>query len=207
MPRVTNHICQGRAAEPMRCCQCPSPIVRGERYYQWSIKRQRGGVTYRQHESHGAPRPSQLTESKMSGVYAAIESAEEAIAAAGSPEDVAEALRAAASDVEGVRDEYQESLDNMPEGLQQGDTGQQIEERVSNLEDFAQTLNDAADECESMETEEADEADEPEAQGDETPEQQAEREQAKESAEQESADNLLQAAQDRANEALGELNE
>lgn len=185
MPRVTNHISQGRSQNPMQCCKCTSQIVKGERYYQWAIKAQRGGTVYRQHESHGRPKQSQLTHSKMSDVYAAIESAEEAIASSGCCSDVAEALRGAASDIESVRDDYQSSLDNMPEGLQQGDTGQQIEERVSNLDDFVQALNDAADECESMEEEpeEGEDGEEPEG------------------------DNGLEAAQDRANEALGELDE
>lgn len=169
----------------MRCCRCPEPIVKGEEYHQWAIKSQRGGTVYRQHTSHGHVRQSQLTHSKMSGVYAAIEGAEDALSSAETCEDVAEALRSAASDVEGVRDEYQESLDNMPEQLQQGDTGQQIQEKVDGLEEFADALNSAADDCEGMH----EEVDEPED-GEEAVE---------------GSDGGLQNAIDRAEEALGEL--
>ena len=38
------------------------------------------------------------------------------------------------SDLECIRDEQQERLDNMPEGLQQGDTGQLLQDRIDQLE-------------------------------------------------------------------------
>lgn len=66
MPRVSHHKSQGRSAEPMPCQRCSNPIVKGEEYYQWSIKQQRGGIVRRQHVTHGSPRPSQLTVSQLS---------------------------------------------------------------------------------------------------------------------------------------------
>ena len=67
------------------------------------------------------------------------------MANAQSPEDfrgVAEALRELGS-------EQQEKYDNMPEGLQQGDTGQMLEERASNCESWADEIEQRADELES----------------------------------------------------------
>ena len=150
MPRVTKHMSQGRAAGTVRCARCPEPIVKGQEYYQWAIKAQRGGTVYRQHTSHGPVRQSQLTHSKMSGAYAAIEAAEDSIAAAGSVDELEEALNDCISEIESVRDEYQESLDNMPEGLQQGDTGQQIQEKIDELESFIGELESARDTLESF---------------------------------------------------------
>lgn len=57
--------------------------------------------------------------------------------------------------LETLRDEEQESFDNMPEGLQQGDRGQAMEEAIgalddaiSNLEDFnADDINSSIDEA------------------------------------------------------------
>lgn len=38
------------------------------------------------------------------------------------------------ADLESIRDDVQERLDNMPEGLQEGDIGQKLQERIDNLE-------------------------------------------------------------------------
>lgn len=181
MPRVTSHKSQGRSAEPMSCQRCSEPIVKGEEYYQWSIKQQRGGIVRRQHVSHGSPRPSQLTVSQLSQVYSAIEGAQDSVAAAGDPSEVREALEECKGEMENIRDEFQSNLDNMPEGLQQGDTGQLIQERVEALEEFENELDSAIGEIED--------ADEPE------------------DGEEESTvvEDALQVAQDRANEALDSL--
>ncbi len=44
---------------------------------------------------------------------------------------------------EELRDETQESLDNMPEGLQQGDTGQMLQERIDQCESLVSELESA----------------------------------------------------------------
>jgi hypothetical protein len=44
----------------------------------------------------------------------------------------------AVSELENLRDECQGSFDNMPEGLQQGSTGELLEERVSDVETMIQ---------------------------------------------------------------------
>ena len=49
----------------------------------------------------------------------------------GCEEDTAQSI---ADELSNIRDETQDSLDNMPEGLQEGDTGQLLQERIDNLE-------------------------------------------------------------------------
>lgn len=44
------------------------------------------------------------------------------------------------SHLEEVRDEEQNKFDNMPEGLQQGDTGMMLEQRVSDLDEWIDVL-------------------------------------------------------------------
>lgn len=52
--------------------------------------------------------------------------------------------------LEGLRDQCQESLDNMPETLQEGDTGQLFQDRIDNLESVIEELNDISyDDCHS----------------------------------------------------------
>lgn len=106
-------------------------IKKGEPYYWWSFRF--GG----KHRSKTAPKPSQLTQSSFwSGVYSAQERAEKVPDFDCLSSDRDEIV----SDLESLRDETQEKFDNMPEGLQQGETGQTLEERVSALEDVISEL-------------------------------------------------------------------
>lgn len=148
MPRVATKT-KSKAGKPYDCSRCAEPIKAGDKYYEWSFYR---SSPTRQHESHGYPKPSQLTQSKLSGAYAAIEDAEETISTADNAADMAQALTTAAEEVCTVKDEYQESLDNMGDNLAQGSTGQEIQEKIDALEEFEGTLNDAASEIESGET-------------------------------------------------------
>lgn len=49
----------------------------------------------------------------------------------GVSEDVIEQI---SEELESIRDDLQDRLDNMPEGLQEGDIGQKLQERIDNLE-------------------------------------------------------------------------
>lgn len=80
-------------------------------------------------------------------------------------EDIASAL-------EEIRDDLQDRLDNMPEGLQEGDVGQLLQERIDSLDSVIDDLNnididtmkqDIADEFVSdcLSAEEADKLDDP----------------------------------------------
>lgn len=110
----------------------------GDSFYWWKIRLQRGGIVRRSKEY---PRPSQLTASEYkSPAYLINENLEDAIKAASCLEDLEEARDDAVSAAEELRDEQQEKLDNMPEGLQSSDTGQLIEERIAALESFISDL-------------------------------------------------------------------
>ena len=55
-----------------------------------------------------------------------------------------------ASELEEIRDQQQESLDNMPESLQEGDTGMMLQERIECLDNVIDELNNVSyEECES----------------------------------------------------------
>jgi hypothetical protein len=143
MPRVEQKT-KSKAGEPYRCDQCSEKIVAGQAYFQWKFRY--GGI-HRQHTSHGRPKESQLTQSKLSGVYSAIESAQMEIDAAEDVDALREALETCRSSVEEVRDEYQESLDNIPDNLKEGAVGSQCQEMIDNLESFMGSLesNDLED--------------------------------------------------------------
>lgn len=108
-------------------------------HYVWSMKMQRGGVTKR---SLDRPRASQLTLSPYKVQAHLINEAIEDTTLGEEP-DIS-LLQAAQQDLidqaSELRDETQDSLDNMPEGLQQGSTGELLQERLDALETFIQEL-------------------------------------------------------------------
>lgn len=110
-------------------------IEKGDMYYTWRIKMAYGGVTYRSKEY---PKPWQLTHSEFKS---AVLQAEDALSSVGGVEDI-ESLMV---DIEGIRDECQEKFDNMPEGLQQGDTGMLLEERVEAMDEWLHELQSHVD--------------------------------------------------------------
>ena len=136
-------------------------IKKGESYYWWKFKR--GGKYY----SKTAPRRSQLTQSAF---YAAIFDIEDEIADAPADDGLAGIADDIASRLRELGDECQSNLDNMPEGLQQGSSGELLQERVSAMEQ-------AADEIESLEFDEpnGDDFDLPEQEEGESDEKYAER--------------------------------
>jgi hypothetical protein len=126
MPRVTKRV--ARKDYPN------SGIKRGDTYYYWKRKLAYGGVVGR---SLTYPKPSQLN----SGFAGLIGEIEQSLDAA---EDV-DGLRTVAEEIRELGQEQQEKFDNMPEGLQQGDTGQLLEERASQCEEWADSIISACD--------------------------------------------------------------
>lgn len=102
-------------------------VEKGQTYYTWSF---RFGPT---HISLTPPKPSQLTQSAFKSTVLDIEERIGSIEG-----DDPGGLDAERNDIigelESLRDETQGSLENMPEGLQQGDTGQMLQERIDALE-------------------------------------------------------------------------
>jgi hypothetical protein len=90
----------------------------------------------------------------MSGAYAAIEAAEDELASCAASTDIAAALETCASEIESVKDEYQDGLDSLPDGLRDaGGPGGETQEKIDALESFAESLQSAASDIEGAEFE------------------------------------------------------
>jgi hypothetical protein len=139
---------KGIKVETYPCRKCEEPIKPGEQYYEW---KHRNSPFSRQHQSHGAPKQSELCSGKMSGVYAATEELSDVIDAASrdnNPSSLADALMACAEAVREVAQEYEDNRGNMPEGLQDGNVGTDMQEKADALNDFADSLESAASDSE-----------------------------------------------------------
>ena len=151
MPRVM--IVKKAQKNQGECGKCGAKIKKGDGYKWWKFRY--GGRRVRCLKPECSPKPSDLTQSEFYGtLYAIQESVETALddfRNGGEPGDLASALNDAASELRELGEECQGKLDNMPEGLQQGDTGQLLENRAQECEGKADELESAASEIESVE--------------------------------------------------------
>lgn len=105
----------------------PVLIAKGESYYWWQFKNNPKIF------SKTRPKQSQLTQSSyLSELYTIEESLAEFSAA--SIEDMDAGVQDFQSQLEQLRDQCQTSLDNMPESLQSGPTGELLQERIDCLD-------------------------------------------------------------------------
>jgi hypothetical protein len=114
-------------------------IKKGDMYYFAQIKT--GPRSSRTIRSLTKPRPSQLNTG-FAGLIGDIQEDFERI------EDI-DGLREMAETIRELGSEQQEKFDNMPEGLQQGDVGQLLEERAQECESWADEIEQAVDEYET----------------------------------------------------------
>lgn len=106
-------------------------IEKGDTYYWWEFRY--GGL----HRSKTYPKPAQLTNSPfLQGMYGAQETQQNLVA----DDSLEQAVQDLAQELRDLGEQAQESFDNMPEGLQQGDTGQMLEGRVTAMEEAADAL-------------------------------------------------------------------
>jgi hypothetical protein len=112
-------------------------VKKGEPYYWWSFRF--GG----KHRSKTPPRPSQLTQSGYLSACLALQEEIDDLDLS-DPLTVAEELESAADAIREIGQEQQEKYDNMPTGLQEGDTGQLLQDRADACEEVASELDDAA---------------------------------------------------------------
>ena len=119
MPRVY-HVKKARKDNPA--------VKAGQPYYWWEFRY--GGTRY----SATYPRPSQLTQSPY---YQLVRSTLEQVEDfdGKTAEDFESFRDEIVTLLEEARDMSQESLDNMPEPLQEGDTGQMLQERIEMTEE------------------------------------------------------------------------
>ncbi|MEQ1761607.1 MAG: hypothetical protein ABL984_00545 [Pyrinomonadaceae bacterium] len=131
------------AKKPRKCGKCGTDIAVGSPYIWWAFRY--GGKRSRCTLSACYPRPSELINSPFLSRAAELgEGLEDAVAEYETSNDLGSLLGAVEETASGFRElgeEAQESFDNMPEGLQQGDTGQMLEERVSKCEEIADELD------------------------------------------------------------------
>jgi len=114
MPRVT-YVQSARKDNPA--------VKAGEPYYWWKFRH--GGKRY----SKIRPRPSQLTQSAyLSGIRSLVERVEDFDSA--DYEGFADFRDEIVADLQELRDQCQDSLDNMPESLQYSPTGEMLQERI-----------------------------------------------------------------------------
>lgn len=109
-------------------------IKKGESYYWWQFKN--GGKNI----SKDRPKNSQLTQSAFKQ---AVYEFEERISEFSPTEadEVASFVEELKSDMETLKDETEEKLNNMPEGLQQGSTGELLQERIDALDNTISELD------------------------------------------------------------------
>jgi len=126
-------------------------VAVGDSYYWWKFMV--GGRGGPKRVSKTPPTRSQTTQSEF---YSAVYDLEDRISALSvdqfeSGDDLKSELEDIASEIRQLGDDQGDKYDNMPEGLQQGDVGQMLEERRDACEAWA-------DEIENVDVEDVDEA-------------------------------------------------
>jgi len=142
-----HHVKKARKAIPN------AGIKVGDSYYWWKLRMpgSRGGT---KRISKTYPRQSQLTLSEYrSTAYSIEEEVEDAFKVIATKDDVtglADLLNEKAGEVRDLGSEQDDKFNNMPEGLQQGETGQLLETRRDCCESTADNLESAASEIENI---------------------------------------------------------
>lgn len=111
-----------------------NPVAKkGESYYWWKFRF--GG----KHYSKTPPKASQLTSSEfLSSMYELEERISEL--SADSLEDLQSEVQSIIDDLRQLGEEQEEKLSNMPDGLQEGEVGQMLQERADECENMASEL-------------------------------------------------------------------
>jgi len=112
-----------------------NPVAKvGESYYWWQFRF--GG----KHYSKTPPKPSQLTQSEFLIFVYDMQDRIETLAGYENAEDLKAEVDSIIDEIRGQSDELDEKFNNMPEGLQQGDTGVLLEERRDAMNQWADDL-------------------------------------------------------------------
>lgn len=130
MPKV-HHVKRARKAIPS------IDVKVGDSYYWWK-HRMKGSRSGFKKVSKTRPTRSQLT---MSDYLGQLYSLQDDDRPRPSFEDLGEYRDSIRDAIQDLADQQQEKLDNMPEGLQQGDTGQMIQERIDSCENAVGDLD------------------------------------------------------------------
>jgi len=139
MPRV-NHVKKCRKDQGA-CGRCGAPLPVGSAYRYWEFRY--GGRHVRCMKAECNPRASELTQSKLSEVYAAQEDGEQNIHDWDGVdiEDLKGYLSEAAERIREVGQEYQDAADAINETAEGSPIAEENEERASELESWAEELD------------------------------------------------------------------
>lgn len=112
-------------------------IKKGDSYYWWQF---RYGP---KHASKTPPRPSQLTQSAFLSTWYGLQERIQDGAFRGleTIEDLESVKDEIYSEIEDLKSETEGNLDNMPDGLKEGDTGQLLQERIDGLDGVLSELD------------------------------------------------------------------
>lgn len=134
----------------------------GDEYWRWS--RPSGGRFVTSYFKT-APRPSQVTSSDfLSSAYALGEQCEDIIVnlrltgkcSYNAPDELVGDVDSLVSEIRGLGEEQSDKKSNMPDSLQDSDTGQLLEERAEACETCASELESAISEIEAIDVLESD---------------------------------------------------
>lgn len=156
MPRVNTRTRTTRGTKTYTCNGCGKTIDPGQTFYTW--QRYRSPRQYR-HTSCGYPKRTMLSGSKTAILEDAIADiklddisyylppdidvdAGQVIELDGIVTDCTDALSSLAEEARSVADEYEEGVENMPQGLQQGSTGEAMRDVAERLREWADALDD-----------------------------------------------------------------
>lgn len=129
-------------------------IYPGQKYHTWSF---RYGGTRRIHAEHGFPKPSMLTQSKMSEVYAAIEEAEENIGNIDDYTDLENALSEVVEVANQVADEYEEAAEAFGGQGENQDRADDLHGWADEVENALSSVSDEFSPCGENDDEDHDE--------------------------------------------------
>lgn len=144
MPRVTY---VKKAQKPQGTCfKCGEKIKTGDSYRWWKFRF--SGKRIRCGKPECAPKASDLTQSAFYSQLYDIQDSLNAAIANRSVDD----LRAIADDLRSLGEECSGNRENMPESLQDSDTGQLLETRAEECDSKADEIESAADELDDLPT-------------------------------------------------------
>jgi hypothetical protein len=176
MPRL-HYVKKARfSKKPRKCRRCQAVIKQGDAYYWFANRIGRASIRKDFCTLHRPKQSDMTTSDKLARLYEARETVEGVLKGSIARCDwddyrseVSAALRECAETAREVGSEYEESRNNMPEGLQDSGTGAEIEEKAQSCESWADELEQAADDIDSTDAPEPDEPEEPE-EGEDAPE-------------------------------------
>lgn len=139
------------------CLGCGKPVVKGEAYQWFAPFRASKRV---RHLTCGSFKASETASNdKLSALYEAIESAEDAIAQLDvdfSRDDAQQILDDCADAIDEVAEQYEESASNIEDGFgHETELSAQMNDNAEQLRDFASTVRDALDDVDEFDEQSA----------------------------------------------------